>query len=245
MVVDDKVYDEHHFCFIEKIGNGYFTIRDFKLEIIEDKPFFRIYDYELIQKHTTDINCKLFNYKNSVRVFHKQEMPFANTFHGNTPHLDCAYDEIFQTIQNKLMPPESQNQLDFLMDEMTPSFDTGCIPTSQLEYMVSIDTVSVKQLERQHGVEVENIQSTKKSSQMSKCSIATEFLFENCLDSNIAPEEPVYSQESPSPIKFEISETNATRIPSVITRPRKAFKHIEIPLLADVVQGKRKKMKIT
>ena len=49
---------------------------------------------------------------------HQQEMPFANTFHGNTPHLDCAYDEdeIFQTIQNKLMPPESQNQLDFLME---------------------------------------------------------------------------------------------------------------------------------
>eukprot|EP00835_Amoeboradix_gromovi_P001245 NODE_53_length_26956_cov_0.387348.p11 type:complete len:261 gc:universal NODE_53_length_26956_cov_0.387348:9880-9098(-) len=238
MIKQNRAYDNKSYCYTSDIEDGFYTVRDFELKIINEEPRLFIYKCELIQKQTIDLHCKLYDYKNGVRDFFELNLPFANSFKGANRELDAIYDEKFTKILSALEPQESQNKLDYLMVEMSPSFDTGYIPTSQEEYLVNIDTVSVSGLELQHGKTSDKSATTKIFGEVSK---QTEFSFSSF--GGISPQDPVYSQDTDLNASFIPSLTNLTRVTSVVTRPKvNCFDKIES--LERAVSSSRKRLKI-
>ena len=217
MIKDGKVYDSVHFCFINGLENGVYQINDFQLLIMENKPYLEVFKYSLIQQTLLTVNCTQYNYEFGPILFSNSSIPFANSFTGMNETLDVIFDKRFQEIQDIFHPPESDNNLELLCNEMSPpSFDSGFIPTSQLNYMVTMDEVTIEQLEAQRN-------KVSQSELFSECTFKT------------LPHLPVHSQNSNTGEPL-LNSDNRVSIVNRVSKKRKLEKeNFNIPELSKLV----------
>eukprot|EP00834_Sanchytrium_tribonematis_P001441 NODE_35_length_36362_cov_0.944434.p17 type:complete len:282 gc:universal NODE_35_length_36362_cov_0.944434:7429-6584(-) len=253
---DGKIYDGQYFCFVDDMENGIYSLNSFEMQIKELSPHICIYACDKMEtSFEFDDHCQIFPFENGVQSFSNVLMPFANTFKGSDETLNDLYDKRFSEIQNIFNPQESLGKLDMLCDEFTqvlPSIETNVIPTSQLDYMIDIDKLSISQLANQRNFENLMSDQIPVSNIAEESSTVAQAKHPQCMSIEIfshvvegIPENPSFSQESvQNYYEAVVGQKENHIIPKKQTRKRKRIQQgYRIPLLSELIADKSKSKK--